>query len=156
MRRKAVQEFNTKYKYRKRGLHLTPTKFGVGFGFKQLNQAGALVHIYTDGSVLVSHAGMEMGQGLHTKVVQIAARCLGVDISLIHVQETNTDKVPNTSPTAASVGSDMNGLAVQNACAQLNERLKPFKDANPTGKWQEWVLKAYQERVSLSQTGFAM
>ncbi|KAI6175673.1 Ferredoxin [Aphelenchoides bicaudatus] len=155
-RKKVVEEFNSKNKYRKRGIHLTPTKFGIGFGFKQLNQAGALVHIYTDGSVLVSHAGMEMGQGLHTKMVQIAARCLGIEKKLVHIQETSTDKVPNTSPTAASVGSDLNGLAIQDACEKLNARLKPFKDANPDGKWNDWVLKAYQERVSLSQTGFGI
>lgn len=99
---------------------------------------------------------MEMGQGLHTKIIQIAARCLGIDASLIHIQETSTDKVPNTSPTAASVGSDMNGLAVQDACKKLIERLRPFKEAHPTEKWQNWVVRAYQERVSLSQTGFAM
>jgi xanthine dehydrogenase/oxidase len=110
---------------------------------------------------------MEMGQGLHTKIVQITgifnakisyflARCLGIESKLVHVQETSTDKVPNTSPTAASVGSDLNGLAVKDACEKLNERLKPFKEANPDGKWLDWVIKAYQERVSLSQTGFAM
>lgn len=97
-----------------------------------------------------------MGQGLHTKIIQIAARCLGIDHSLIHIQETNTDKVPNTSPTAASVGSDLNGLAVKDACDKLNARLQPFKELNPKGKWEDWVLKAYQDRVSLSQSGFAM
>ncbi|KAI6200324.1 Ferredoxin [Aphelenchoides besseyi] len=155
-RKKSVDEFNDKHKYRKRGIHVTPTKFGIGFGFKQLNQAGALVHIYTDGSVLISHAGMEMGQGLHTKILQIAARCLEVDISLIHIQETNTDKVPNTSPTAASVSSDLNGLAVKDACDKLMERIRPFKQENPNGKWIDWIIRAYQERVSLSQTGFAI
>ncbi|KAH7730148.1 hypothetical protein AAVH_02640 [Aphelenchoides avenae] len=151
-----VEHFNREHKYRKRGIYLVPTKFGIGFGFKQLNQAGALVHIYTDGSVLVTHGGMEMGQGLHTKMIQIASRCLRIDASLVHINDTATDKVPNASPTAASVGSDMNGLAVQDACEKLNERLKPFKEANPSGNWKEWVYAAYANRVSLSSTGFGM
>uniref|UniRef100_A0A0M3K673 Xanthine dehydrogenase (inferred by orthology to a D. melanogaster protein) n=1 Tax=Anisakis simplex TaxID=6269 RepID=A0A0M3K673_ANISI len=92
-------------KFIKRGIYVTPTKFGIGFGLKQLNQAGALVHIYRDGSVLISHGGMEMGQGLHTKMMQ-------ADISKVHICDTSTDKVPNASPTAASVGSDANGLAI--------------------------------------------
>uniref|UniRef100_A0A183D2U7 Ald_Xan_dh_C2 domain-containing protein n=1 Tax=Gongylonema pulchrum TaxID=637853 RepID=A0A183D2U7_9BILA len=112
-RSKVVDSFNRKHRYVKRGIYLLPTKFGVAFGRKHLNQAGALVHIYKDGSILVSHSGMEMGQGLHTKIIQITARCLGVDISKVHIQDTSTDKVPNTSPTAASAGSDLNGLAVQ-------------------------------------------
>lgn len=155
-RKAKVAEFNQKYQYRKRGIYLTPTKFGIGFGFKQMNQAGALIHIYKDGSVLVSHGGMEMGQGLHTKILQITASCLGVPLEMVHLNDTSTDKVPNASPTAASVGSDMNGLAVQDACDKINERLERFKKENPTGKWQDWVMAAYVNRVSLSQTGFAM
>ncbi|KAK0398793.1 hypothetical protein QR680_002757 [Steinernema hermaphroditum] len=155
-RLEVVKAFNENNKYRKRGIYVLPTRFGVGFGHKRLNQAGALVHIYTDGSVLVSHGGMEMGQGLHTKILQIAARCLGVDISLVHINDTSCDKVPNASATAASVGSDLNGLAVQDACEKLNERLKPFKEANPKGTWTDWVMAAYVERVSLSTTGFGI
>uniref|UniRef100_A0A1I7XKX7 xanthine dehydrogenase n=1 Tax=Heterorhabditis bacteriophora TaxID=37862 RepID=A0A1I7XKX7_HETBA len=156
-----VREFNrqgqlSNNKYRKRGIYIMPTRFGIGFGIKQLNQAGALVMIYKDGSVLVNHGGMEMGQGLHTKILQIAARCLDIPIEKIHIHETSTDKVPNTSPTAASVGSDMNGLAVQDACNILIKRLEPFKKANPDGTWEEWIRKAYSERISLSATGFGI
>lgn len=115
--------------YRKRGIYLLTTKFGVGFGVKFLCQvrlsianclnciidlqAGALVQIYADGSVLVSHGGVEMGQGLHTKMIQVAAACLGVDIDSVHIDDTATDKVPNASTTGASIGSDLFGLAVQ-------------------------------------------
>ncbi|CAD6190780.1 unnamed protein product [Caenorhabditis auriculariae] len=155
-RKKAVEQFNKVNKYRKRGIYLLPTKFGIGFGLKQLNQAGSLVLIYTDGTVLVSHGGMEMGQGLHTKILQVAARCLGVPIEKVHIHDTATNKVPNASATAASVGSDMNGLAVQDACRQLNERLEPFKKANPQGKWEDWVREAYVERVSLAASGFGI
>ncbi|CAI5447919.1 unnamed protein product [Caenorhabditis angaria] len=155
-RKKDVEKYNKENKYRKRGIYLTPTKFGIGFGLKQLNQAGALVMIYTDGSVLVSHAGMEMGQGLHTKMLQVAARCLQIPIEKVHINNSATDKVPNASATAASVGSDMNGLAVQNACEQLNQRLEQFKKANPEGKWEDWVRQAYVDRVSLSATGFGI
>ncbi|TMS38408.1 hypothetical protein L596_005140 [Steinernema carpocapsae] len=151
-----VNTFNSNNKYRKRGIYVLPTRFGIGFGLKQLNQAGAIVHIYTDGSVLVSHGGMEMGQGLHTKMLQVAARCLGVDISMVHINDSSTDKVPNASATAASVGSDMNGLAVQDACEKLNERLRPFKEVNPKGGWKDWVMAAYVARVSLSSTGFGI
>ncbi|KAL6737361.1 hypothetical protein Aduo_011012 [Ancylostoma duodenale] len=161
-----VREFNRVNKYRKRGIYMMPTRFGIGFGLKQLNQrltidelkmkAGALVLVYTDGSVLVSHGGMEMGQGLHTKILQITARVLDIPIEKVHIHETASDKVPNASPTAASVGSDMNGLAVQDACNKLLKRLEPFKKANPKGKWEDWVRQAYVERVSLSATGFGI
>ncbi|KAK6025064.1 aldehyde oxidase and xanthine dehydrogenase, molybdopterin binding domain protein [Ostertagia ostertagi] len=99
---------------------------------------------------------MEMGQGLHTKILQITARILDIPIEMVHIHETATDKVPNASPTAASVGSDMNGLAVQDACNKLLKRLEPFKKANPKGTWVEWVRQAYVERVSLSATGFGI
>uniref|UniRef100_A0A0N5B9E6 xanthine dehydrogenase n=1 Tax=Strongyloides papillosus TaxID=174720 RepID=A0A0N5B9E6_STREA len=151
-----VKKFNEHNKYKKRGIYMIPTKFGIGFGFKQLNQAGCLINIYTDGSVLISHGGMEMGQGLHTKMIQVASRCLQIPVEKIIINDTSTDKVPNASPTAASVGSDMNGLAVKNGCDILMERLKPFKDANPTGKWEDWVMAAYVNRVSLSTTGFGI
>uniref|UniRef100_A0A914VPR6 Aldehyde oxidase/xanthine dehydrogenase a/b hammerhead domain-containing protein n=1 Tax=Plectus sambesii TaxID=2011161 RepID=A0A914VPR6_9BILA len=155
-RKIAVDEYNSKHKYKKRGIVLTPTKYGISFSINQLNQAGALVHIYLDGSVLLNHGGMEMGQGLHTKMLQIAARCLEIPIEMVNLHETATDKVPNASPTAASVGSDLNGLAVQDACNKLMARLAPFKKANPTGKWLDWVTKAYVERISLSATGFGI
>nr|XP_014339826.1 PREDICTED: xanthine dehydrogenase/oxidase-like [Latimeria chalumnae] len=91
---------------------ILPTKFGISFTAFFLNQAGALVHIYTDGSVLLTHGGTEMGQGLHTKMAQVASRSLGISISKIHISETSTNTVPNTSPTAASASSDLNGMAV--------------------------------------------
>ncbi|VDM63232.1 unnamed protein product [Angiostrongylus costaricensis] len=151
-----VRQFNKANKYRKRGIYLMPTKFGVGFGLKHMNQAGALVMVYLDGSVLISHGGMEMGQGLHTKILQIAARVLDIPIEKVHINETATDKVPNTSPTAASASSEMNGLAVQDACNKLLKRLEPFKKSNPSGKWEDWVQQAYAERSSLSATGYGI
>ncbi|KAL4716403.1 hypothetical protein ACJJTC_006765 [Scirpophaga incertulas] len=153
-RKKEVEIFNKEHRWRKRGISVVPTKFGIAFTEKLLNQAGALVLIYLDGSVLVSHGGTEMGQGLHTKMLQVASRILGVDISKIHICETSTDKVPNTSATAASAGSDLNGMAVLEACKILVERIKPYKEKNPNGKWEDWILAAYLDRVSLSATGF--
>ncbi|KJE94734.1 xanthine dehydrogenase, variant [Capsaspora owczarzaki ATCC 30864] len=153
-RRAACDAFNKVNRWRKRGLAAVPTKFGISFTLKLMNQAGALVQIYTDGSVLLTHGGTEMGQGLHTKMVQVASRELGIPMSMIHVTETSTSTVPNTSPTAASAGSDLNGMAVKNACETLNGRLKPFKEANPTGTFADWVRAAYVDRVSLSSTGF--
>jgi len=111
-RRKEIQTFNQNNRYKKRGMALVPTKFGISYTALFLNQGGALVHIYKDGSVLVSHGGTEMGQGLHTKMLQVASRALNIPISYIFISETSTDKVPNTSSTAASVGSDINGMAV--------------------------------------------
>jgi len=101
-RRKHITEFNRQNPWQKKGLSLTPVKFGISFTSKHLNQAGALVHIYTDGSILVNHGGTEMGQGLFTKVAQVVARSLGVNASRVRSSATRTDKVPNTSPTAAS------------------------------------------------------
>jgi len=123
IRRETVNKFNAENTYLKRGLAITPVKFGISFTTSFLNQAGALVHIYKDGSVLLSHGGTEMGQGLHTKIMQIAAAELGVDINRIKVSPTNTSKVPNTSPTAASSGTDMNGMAVKNAIEKLKTRI---------------------------------
>ncbi|CAJ0935919.1 unnamed protein product, partial [Mesorhabditis belari] len=151
-----VQEFNRKNHFRKRGLYMMPTKFGIGFGLKFMNQASALVLIYTDGTVLISHGGMEMGQGLHTKILQIAARCLDIPIELIHVEETATDKVPNSMPTAASVGSDLCGVAVEDACQQLNQRLQPYKDKMKEKAWKDWIQAAHIDRVSLSASGFGI
>lgn len=153
-KKKEIEDFNRNNRWRKRGISLVPTKYGIAFGAAYLNQAGALVNIYTDGSVLLSHAGVEIGQGLHTKMIQCCARALQIPIEYIHISETATDKVPNTSPTAASVGSDLNGMAVLDACEKLNRRLDPIKEANPKGTWKEWINKAYFDRVSLSATGF--
>jgi xanthine dehydrogenase large subunit len=106
----------------KRGLALTPVKFGISFNLKHLNQAGALVHVYTDGSILVNHGGTEMGQGLHTKVAQVVAHELGVPLARVRVTATDTHKVVNTSATAASSGSDLNGKAAQDAARQIRAR----------------------------------
>ncbi|XP_034952751.1 xanthine dehydrogenase [Chelonus insularis] len=153
-RKLAVDKFNQENRYRKRGISVIPTKFGIAFTALFLNQAGALVHVYTDGSVLISHGGTEMGQGLHTKMIQVASRVLKVDPNKIHISETATDKVPNTSATAASAGSDLNGMAVINACNTIMARIKHIIDANPKDSWEQWISKAYFERISLSATGF--
>jgi xanthine dehydrogenase/oxidase len=126
-RKAQVEAFNKQHRYRKRGMALIPTKFGISFTTKFLNQAGALVHIYTDGTVLLTHGGVEMGQGLHTKVAQVVAQSLRVPLSDVYVAETATDKVPNASPTAASASSDMYGAAAADACRQLNERLEVIR-----------------------------
>ncbi len=160
----------------KRGIAITPVKFGISFTAKHYNQAGALVLVYRDGSVQVSHGGTEMGQGLHTKILQIAAHTLGVPMERVRVMPTRTDKVPNTSATAASSGSDLNGAAVKDACEQIKARLAEVAarmlDTDPgeidfadgvvhrtdlSGAAVEFaavVDKAYLERVQLSATGF--
>ncbi|EDV93247.1 xanthine dehydrogenase [Drosophila grimshawi] len=153
-KRAEIARFNREHRWRKRGIALVPTKFGIAFGVLHLNQAGALIIIYGDGSVLLSHGGVEIGQGLNTKMIQCAARALGIPIELIHISETSTDKVPNTSPTAASASSDLNGMAVLDACEKINKRLAHIKEELPKGTWQEWISKAYFTRVSLSATGF--
>jgi xanthine dehydrogenase large subunit len=124
-RREVVAEFNARSTHVKRGLAITPVKFGISFTAAFFNQAGALVLIYRDGSVQVNHGGTEMGQGLFTKIQQIAADSLGVTLDRVRLMPTRTDKVPNTSPTAASAGTDLNGAAVLDACAQLRDRLRP-------------------------------
>mmetsp|Transcript_3006 Transcript_3006/g.4567 ORF Transcript_3006/g.4567 Transcript_3006/m.4567 type:complete len:1061 (-) Transcript_3006:635-3817(-) len=150
-----VQEFNLKNRFKKRGIAMIPTKFGMSFTFATLNQAGALVHVYMDGSVMVTHGGTEMGQGLHTKVCAIAADALGVPIDNVYIQETSTDKVPNTSPTAASVGSDLNGMAVLEACKMINDRLQPIRAKLPsTATFAEIAHQAWFDRVDLSAHGF--
>lgn len=146
--------YNVANRYRKRGLAMIPTKFGISFTFTPLNQAGALVHIYTDGSVLLTHGGTEMGQGLHTKMVQVCARALGVPAERVHISDTSTKTVPNTSPTAASASSDLNGAAILNACRQLTRRLNPLRSARPEASWEEIVTEAYMSRISLSAAGF--
>uniref|UniRef100_A0AAX7VU14 Xanthine dehydrogenase/oxidase n=1 Tax=Astatotilapia calliptera TaxID=8154 RepID=A0AAX7VU14_ASTCA len=153
-RRIAIDLYNRQNRWTKRGIAVVPTKFGISFTALFLNQAGALVHIYTDGSVLLTHGGTEMGQGLHTKMVQVASRVLGIPSSKIHISETSTNTVPNTSATAASASSDLNGAALKNACEILLKRLEPFKAKNPNGTWEDWVKAAYFDRVSLSANGF--
>ena len=108
-RRKELDEFNGKNKWVKRGLAVIPTKFGIAFTAKYMNQGGALVHLYTDGTVLVSHGGTEMGQGLHTKVCQVAAQAFGIPLEHVYVNDSSTDKVANTIPTAASMSTDTYG-----------------------------------------------
>jgi xanthine dehydrogenase large subunit len=172
-RRKQITEFNANSPIIKKGLALTPVKFGISFTAKHLNQAGALVHVYTDGSIQANHGGTEMGQGLHTKISQIVANEFGVNIEDVDITSTRTDKVPNTSPTAASSGTDLNGKAVQNACISIKQGLADFYAAKVGGSakdvvfannqvvlgtdkmsWFELVQAAYFERVSLSANGF--
>ncbi len=122
-RRAAVAAFNATSPVLKRGIALTPLKFGISFNVKHLNQAGALVHVYGDGSILVNHGGTEMGQGLNTKVAQVVAHELGVGLARVKVTATDTQKVANTSATAASTGADLNGKAAQDAARQIRTRL---------------------------------
>ncbi|KAJ3673000.1 hypothetical protein LUZ60_006374 [Juncus effusus] len=153
-KRKETDEFNRKNRWRKRGIAMIPTKFGISFTAKHMNQAGALVQVYTDGTVLVTHGGVEMGQGLHTKIAQIAASCFGIPLSSVFISETSTDKVPNASPTAASASSDMYGAAVLNACEQIMERMKPIACKNSHKSFAELVQMCYFERIDLSAHGF--
>ena len=154
-RRKAVDDFNAKHKWKKRGLSIIPTKFGISFTALFLNQAGALVHVYHDGSVLVAHGGTEMGQGLHTKMTMIAAEALGVPLSDVFISETATNTVANTSSTAASASSDLNGYAIFNACEQINERLQPYREKlGKEASLKELAHAAYFDRVNLSANGF--
>jgi xanthine dehydrogenase large subunit len=172
-RRAAIREFNANSRLIKRGLALTPVKFGISFTATWYNQAGALVHLYRDGTVQVNQGGTEMGQGLYVKVAQVVASAFGIDVAQVKVTATATDKVPNTSATAASSGSDLNGMAALNACETLKERLVSFA----CGKWGvrpedvafengwvrigdnrmgfgELVDAAYMARTQLSATGF--
>lgn len=172
-RRKAIDDWNAQNPILKKGLALTPVKFGISFTLTFLNQAGALVHIYSDGSVHLNHGGTEMGQGLFTKVAQVAADVLGVPMEAVKITATDTAKVPNTSATAASSGSDLNGMAVKAACDQLRGRLVRFlaeKDGvkksdvsfadgrvsvgSQEFSFAEVASDAYQNRISLSSTGF--
>ena len=124
-RRAAIAKWNSANPHRKRGIAMTPVKFGISFTLTHLNQAGALVLIYQDGTVQVNHGGTEMGQGVHTNIAMIAAKELGIRLDQVRVMPTSTDKVPNTSATAASCGTDLNGMAVKNACDILRARLAP-------------------------------
>ena len=154
-RREAISAYNASSKWKKRGLAIIPTKFGISFTAIFLNQAGALVHIYHDGSVLVAHGGTEMGQGLHTKMTMIAAQALGVPLSNVFISETATNTVPNTSSTAASASSDLNGYAIANACEQLNARLAPYRARlGSSATMKQLAHAAYFDRVNLCANGF--
>jgi xanthine dehydrogenase/oxidase len=150
----AAAAFNAAHRWRKRGVAAAPTMFGASFTHKPYNQAGALVHIVAaDGSVRVSHGGVEMGQGLHTKVIAVAAAALDVPPASILIVDTSTDAVANASPTAASVSSDLYGGAVAAACAALAARLAPFRTAHPAS-FPAAVAAAYAARVDLTAHGF--
>jgi xanthine dehydrogenase/oxidase len=154
-RRAEIEEFNKTHKWNKRGLAIVPTKFGISFTALFLNQAGALVHIYHDGSILVAHGGTEMGQGLHTKMTQIAAEALQVPLESVFISDTATNTVANSSSTAASASSDLNGYAIYNACEQLNERLRPYREKlGPNASMKELAHMAYFDRCNLSAQGF--
>ncbi|WP_375174551.1 xanthine dehydrogenase molybdopterin binding subunit [Pseudooceanicola sp.] len=172
-RRARVAEWNADQPVLKRGIALTPVKFGISFTLTHLNQAGALVHVYQDGSVQVNHGGTEMGQGLYQKVAQVAAGTFGVGMEVVKVTATDTGKVPNTSATAASSGSDLNGMAVKIACDTIRDRMAAclgelhqvpaetvvFQDGEVTvgGEVLSFARAAqltYESRVSLSATGF--
>jgi xanthine dehydrogenase/oxidase len=154
-RRAEITEWNASHKWNKRGLAIVPTKFGISFTALFLNQAGALVHIYHDGSVLVAHGGTEMGQGLHTKMCQIAAESLRVPLSSVFISETSTATVANASSTAASASSDLNGYAIFNACEQLNTRLAPYREKlGQDATMKDLAHAAYFDRTNLSAQGF--
>jgi xanthine dehydrogenase large subunit len=174
-RQAGIAAFNAGHEHTKRALALTPVKFGISFNLTAFNQAGALVHVYKDGTVLINHGGTEMGQGLHTKMLQVAATALGVPCSTVRLAPTRTDKVPNTSATAASSGADLNGGAVKNACDQIRARLAEVAGGRlgvhpadvrivegtvgglgtaETLTFAELVAMAYRRRVQLSAAGF--
>ncbi|NXP68080.1 AOXA oxidase, partial [Chloropsis cyanopogon] len=138
-RRTAINEFNKQNYWKKRGIAIVPMKFPFGLGTPYLSQAAALVHIYTDGSVLLTHGGIEMGQGIHTKMIQVASRELNIPMSCIHLCETSTTTVPNACASVGSAGTDVNGMAVKDACQTLLKRLQPIIRKNPTGTWNDWV-----------------
>lgn len=181
-RREQLAKWNREHPHRKRGIAMTPVKFGISFTTTHLNQAGALVLLYQDGTAQVNHGGTEMGQGVYTNIALIAARELGITTDRVRVMATRTDKVPNTSATAASCGTDLNGAAVKNACDTLRARLLPFAaemlsekvgtsvpterivfndnvvldPENPAAgvPFAELLQRAYFARTSLSATGF--
>lgn len=150
----AISHFNAHNRWKKRGIAMIPTKFGIAFTAKHMNQAGALVQVYLDGTVLVTHGGVEMGQGLHTKVAQIAASSFDIPLSSVFISETSTDKVPNASPTAASASSDMYGAAVLDACEQIKARMKPIAARHNHASFAELASACYMERIDLSAHGF--
>lgn len=172
-RKEAIRAFNENSPVLKKGISLTPVKFGISFTTTFLNQAGALLHVYTDGSVMLNHGGTEMGQGLFVKVAQVVAEELQIDIDRVKITSTRTDKVPNTSATAASSGSDMNGKAAQAAAQTIKARLIDFASAHygvdksditflpnrvqivsEVVSFADLVQQAYMSRISLSATGY--
>ena len=172
-RRKEIDKFNKDNRYLKKGLAFSPVKFGISFTTQFLNQAGALVSIYKDGSIHLNHGGTEMGQGLFIKVAQVVANEFGVDVSRVKVSATSTAKVPNTSPTAASSGSDLNGMAAREACLRIKSNLinfaKEYFDASESAikfedstilvdkkqiPFDEFISLAYLNRVELFSNGF--
>uniref|UniRef100_M3YQH7 aldehyde oxidase n=1 Tax=Mustela putorius furo TaxID=9669 RepID=M3YQH7_MUSPF len=154
LRKAAVEKFNSKNYWKKKGLAVVPLKFPVGLGSITLSQAAALVHIYLDGSVLVTHGGIELGQGVHTKMIQVVSRELKMPMSNIHLRGTSTETVPNTNSSGGSVVADVNGLAVKDACQTLLKRLEPIISKNPQGTWKDWAQAAFDESISLSATGY--
>lgn len=172
-RKKAIDDFNATHTTLKKGIALMPVKFGISFNAPMLNQAGALVHVYTDGSVHLNHGGTEMGQGLFTKVAQVVSSVFQIDIDHVKISATRTDKVPNTAPTAASAGSDLNGMAAFNAAEEIRVRMAgvagdhfgvPADDiefrqnrvyaGNESLSFAETAQMTWNQRVSLSATGY--
>lgn len=172
-RRRAILEANARGGVIRRGIALVPVKFGISFTATWFNQAGALVHVYSDGSIKLNHGGCEMGQGLHTKVAQVVADAFQVDIDRVLITRTQTDKVPNTSATAASSGTDLNGMAAEDACRQIVDRLRAFAveayDITPDEfsltsagvvlgqrlmAFDSFIRAAYMARIQLSAAGF--
>lgn len=172
-RREAIARFNAKSRILKKGLALTPIKFGISFTLTHMNQAGALVHVYSDGSVQLNHGGTEMGQGLYIKVAQVVAEEFGIGLDRVKITATTTAKVPNTSPTAASSGTDLNGMAARIAARTIRDRLADFaaetwgvhrddvvfrsgrvSAGNHAMRFEELTRLAYFARVGLSSTGF--
>ncbi|MEO9823560.1 MAG: xanthine dehydrogenase molybdopterin binding subunit [Paracoccaceae bacterium] len=172
-RKASIQKWNAENDVLKKGIAITPVKFGISFTLTHLNQAGALVHVYQDGSIHMNHGGTEMGQGLFQKIAQVAASRFGVDVDRVKITATDTGKVPNTSATAASSGSDLNGMAVKAACDTICDRLAAFvadrtgaptesvrfvggnvKVADQVLPFDEVIKDAYMARISLSSTGF--
>jgi xanthine dehydrogenase large subunit len=172
-RRQQIDKFNQSNPVLKKGIALTPVKFGISFTVQHLNQAGALIHIYTDGSIHLNHGGTEMGQGLFTKIAQLVATEFQVDIGTIFCSATRTDKVPNTSPTAASSGTDLNGMAAKDAAIKIKQRMVDFAcdhfsvsservkfyageviAGDKHLSFAEFVQLAYMNRISLSATGY--
>jgi xanthine dehydrogenase large subunit len=172
-RRKEIRSFNERSPIIKRGIALTPVKFGISFTLTHLNQAGALINVYQDGSISLNHGGTEMGQGLFQKIAQVTAEEFGIALERVQITATSTDKVPNTSATAASSGTDLNGMAAQIAARKIKKRLTKFASenwnvpedlityrddrvfiGNESITFDELTKKAYQARVSMSASGF--
>ena len=170
-RREEILAFNAKGGILRRGIALTPVKFGISFTATWYNQAGALLHVYKDGSLMINHGGTEMGQGLNTKIAQIVAEAFGVSLDAVKITKTTTEKVPNTSATAASSGTDLNGMAALDACEQIKARLADYaREKWGVGEvcfeggnvllgdkvigFKEFIARAYMDRVQLSAAGF--